>query len=102
MFARAVDASLMRPGKLERSQEVSQVRKLNPVMRHRGHCREVRAQMSDRLDGEVDPGGAAGVERRVRWRPDCRHLGRTIGGLRVLCERLVLADDSGLEAQPGR
>jgi hypothetical protein len=27
---------------------------LNPMKRHRSRCREVRAQMSDYLDGDLD------------------------------------------------
>jgi anti-sigma factor RsiW len=61
---------------------------LNPMKRHRERCREVRAQMSDYLDGELDPAAAAAVERHTRWCPNCRriltNLTRTLGGLRAL------------------
>jgi anti-sigma factor RsiW len=44
--------------------------------------------MSDYLDGELDPRAAAGVERHVRWCPNCRrmlrNLSRTIAGLSAL------------------
>jgi anti-sigma factor RsiW len=79
---------------------------LNPVKRHRERCREVRAQMSDHLDGELDPRAAAGVERHLRWWPNCglvlQNLNRTIGGLRALREQPMLAEDSGVGASPGR
>jgi hypothetical protein len=42
---------------------------LNPIRRHREHCREVRAQMSNYLDGELDAPAAAAVERHTRWCP---------------------------------
>jgi anti-sigma factor RsiW len=64
------------------------VRTLNPVKRHRERCREVRAQMSDYLDGDLDPRAGAGVERHVRWCPNCRrmleNLRRTVAGLGAL------------------
>jgi anti-sigma factor RsiW len=71
---------------------------LNPIARHREHCRETRAQMSDYLDGELDPGAAASVERHVRWCPNCHrmlaNLTRTIGGLRALHHQPTPADES--------
>jgi anti-sigma factor RsiW len=77
-------------------------RTLNPVRQHRERCREVRAQMSDYLDGELDPRAAAGVERHVRWCPNCRrmlrNLSRTIGGLRALRDGPTPADNSGAQA----
>lgn len=64
---------------------------LNPITRHRGHCGEVRAQMSDYLDGELDDRTAARVARHTRWCPNCRrmlqNLRRTIGGLHALGEK---------------
>jgi anti-sigma factor RsiW len=70
---------------------------LNPMKRHRERCREVRAQMSDYLDSELDASAASGVERHVRWCPNCRrmleNLRRTIGGLRALSEMPTPADD---------
>jgi anti-sigma factor RsiW len=64
------------------------MRTLNPVKRHRERCREVRAQMSDYLDGELDPRAASGVDRHLRWCPNCRRmlesLRRTVAGLRAL------------------
>jgi anti-sigma factor RsiW len=61
---------------------------LNPMKRHHDRCREVRAQMSDYLDGDLDAQTAAGVERHARWCPNCRrmltNLRRTLGGLHAL------------------
>ena len=55
---------------------------------HHRRCREIRANMSDYLDGELDVATAAGVKRHVRWCPNCRrmlrNLGRTVAGLRAL------------------
>ena len=69
---------------------------LNPMKRHREHCREVRAQMSDYLDGELEPAAAASVERHTRWCPNCRrmltNLRRTLGGLRALRDEAPAAD----------
>lgn len=74
------------------------MRTLNPVKRHRERCREVRAQMSDYLDGELDSRAAAGVERHVRWCPNCRrmlgNLRRTVAGLGSLRDRPTPADGS--------
>jgi anti-sigma factor RsiW len=70
---------------------------LNPIARHREHCRETRAQMSDYLDGELDEQAASNVEHHVRWCPKCRrmlaNLTRTIGGLRALRDRPTPADE---------
>jgi anti-sigma factor RsiW len=70
---------------------------LNPITRHRERCREVRAQMSDYLDGELDPHAAAGVARHVRWCPNCRrmlkNLGRTVAGLAALRDLPAAADE---------
>lgn len=70
---------------------------LNPVKRHREHCREVRAQMSDYLDGELDPPAAAAVERHTRWCPNCRrmltNLTRTLSGLRGLRDEPTTGED---------
>jgi len=72
-------------------------RTLNPMKRHRERCREVRAQMSDYLDGELEADAAASVERHVRWCPNCRrmleNLRRTVGGLRGLGDMPTPADD---------
>ena len=69
----------------------------NPVKRHRERCREVRAQMSDYLDGELDPRAAAGVKRHVRWCPNCRRmletLRRTVAGLGALRDLPTPADE---------
>ena len=69
---------------------------LNPVKRHREHCRETRAQMSDYLDGELGVAAVSAVERHVRWCPSCRrmltNLGRTLGGLRRLGEQQTPVD----------
>lgn len=44
--------------------------------------------MSDYLDGELDPRAAAGVNRHVRWCPNCRrmlaNLRRVVVGLEAL------------------
>jgi anti-sigma factor RsiW len=73
------------------------VRTLNPVKRHRERCREVRAQMSDYLDGELDRSAAAGVERHARWCPNCRrmleNLRRTVAGLGALRDLPTPADE---------
>ena len=69
----------------------------NPVKRHRERCREVRAQMSDYLDGELDPRAAAGVKRHVGWCPNCRrmleNLRRTVAGLGALRDLPTPADE---------
>ncbi len=61
---------------------------INPVKRHRERCREVRAEMGNYLDGDLDIQAAAAVKRHVRWCPSCRrmlrNLARTISGLRAL------------------
>ena len=61
---------------------------LNPIRRHRERCREVRSQMSEYLDGELDSDAAMRVERHVRWCRSCArilaNLSRTIQGLRAL------------------
>jgi predicted anti-sigma-YlaC factor YlaD len=73
---------------------------LNPVKRHREHCREARAQMSGYLDRELEPGAASAVERHVRWCPSCRrmlaNLARTLGGLRRLGEQQTPVDEPRL------
>jgi anti-sigma factor RsiW len=70
---------------------------LNPVKRHREHCSETRAQMSDYLDGELESDAVAAAERHVRWCPSCRrmltNLRRTIGGLRRLGEQQTPVDE---------
>jgi len=69
---------------------------LNPMERHRRHCRETRAQMSDYLDGELDPQPAHAVKRHVLWCPSCRrfltNLNRTISGLHRLAEQPTPVD----------
>jgi anti-sigma factor RsiW len=74
---------------------------LNPMKRHRERCREVRAQMSDYLDGELDARAAAGVKHHVRWCPNCRrmleNLLRTVGGLRALRDQPIPGDGTGAE-----
>ncbi len=76
--------------------------RFNPLSRHRQRCREVREQMSDYLDGELDPDTALRVQRHARWCPNCRrmlqNLIRTVGALRLLGERPSLVDDSNAEA----
>jgi anti-sigma factor RsiW len=61
---------------------------LNPVKRHREHCREARASMSDYLDGELDEQAARRLRRHVRWCPSCQRFlasfNRTVEGLRKL------------------
>lgn len=73
------------------------MRTLNPVKLYRARCREVRAHISDYLDGELDPRAAAGVERHVRWCPNCRrilaNLRRTVVGLGALRELPTPADE---------
>lgn len=53
--------------------------------------------MSDYLDGELDPRAAAGVERHVRWCPNCRkmlqNLRRTVSGLGALRDLPTPADE---------
>ena len=73
------------------------MRTLNPVKRHRERCRAVRAQMSDYLDGELDLRAAVGVERHVRWCPNCRqmleNLRRTVASLGTLRDLPTPADE---------
>jgi len=61
---------------------------LNPMRRHREHCRHVREQLSDYLDGDLDTAQADAVTRHTRFCPNCRrmltNLTRTVGGLRAL------------------
>lgn len=61
---------------------------LNPVARHRARCRQVRALMSEYLDGELALRDSRRLERHLRWCPNCRRmlesLRRTIGGLNRL------------------
>jgi anti-sigma factor RsiW len=70
---------------------------LNPMKRYRQRCTQVRAQMSDYLDGELEADAAASVARHVRWCPNCRrmleNLRRTVGGLRALGEMPTPAED---------
>jgi anti-sigma factor RsiW len=61
---------------------------LNPVRRHRERCREVRSQMSEYLDRELNSDTASRIERHMRWCRSCArilaNLSRTIQGLRAL------------------
>lgn len=61
---------------------------LNPVTRHREHCRAMRELMSEYLDGDLDRRRAAAVRRHARWCPNCRQMLRnlraTISALRAL------------------
>jgi len=70
---------------------------LNPVTRHREHCSETRAHMSEYLDGELEPSALAAAERHVRWCPSCgrmlANLRRTIGGLRRLGDQQTPVDE---------
>jgi anti-sigma factor RsiW len=70
---------------------------LNPLTRHREHCRETRARMSDYLDGELEPGALAAAEHHVRWCPSCgrmlTNLRRAISGLRRLGEENMSVDE---------
>jgi anti-sigma factor RsiW len=74
---------------------------LNPMKRHHERCREVRTQMSDYLDNELDPPAAAAVERHTRWCPNCRrmlaNLTRTLSGLRALRDLPTPADEPRAE-----
>lgn len=69
---------------------------LNPVTRHRDRCREVRAQMSDYLDGDLELPVASKIERHARWCPNCRrmltNLKRTLSGLHALGDQPFPAD----------
>ncbi len=69
---------------------------INPVKRHRGRCHEVRADMGDYLDRDLETQAAAAVKRHVRWCPSCRrmlrNLARTVSGLRALEAPPVGAD----------
>ena len=61
---------------------------LNPVKSHRAHCRETRELLSDYLEGELEPARHKGVDRHLRWCPNCgrmaQNLSRTVDGLRLL------------------
>jgi anti-sigma factor RsiW len=65
-------------------------RSLNPIGRHRDGCRQMRALMSDYIDGELDAVTMAQLERHVRCCPNCRRMlanfTRTVRGLRSLGE----------------
>lgn len=75
------------------------LRTLNPVKQHRERCRKVRGQMSSYLDGELDRRAAVGVERHVRWCPNCRrmlaNLRRTVAGLGALRDLPTPLDEPG-------
>lgn len=61
---------------------------LNPVKRHRQRCREVTANMSDYLDGDLDTRTQQRVRRHLSWCATCSRtftsLSRTVAGLRAL------------------
>lgn len=61
---------------------------LNPMRRHHERCGHVREQMSDYLDGDLDPHAMGTVARHTRICPNCRrmlaNLTRTVCGLRAL------------------
>jgi hypothetical protein len=60
------------------------VRTLNPVGRHRERCREVRAQMSDYLEGSATrapPRGGAPYALLFQLSPDAGTLRRKVAGL---------------------
>jgi len=61
---------------------------INPVKRRRERCREVRADMGDYLDQDLETPAATAVKRHVRWCPSCRrmlrNLARAVSGLRAL------------------
>ena len=63
-------------------------RKPNPMRRHHEHCRRVREQMSDYVDGDLDPRTASAVARHTRICPNCRrmltNLSRVVAGLHAL------------------
>jgi len=60
----------------------------HPMRRHHERCRRVREQMSDYLDGDLDPRTAGAVARHTRICPNCRrlltNLSRAVAGLRAL------------------
>lgn len=69
----------------------------DPMRRQHERCREVRAQMSNYLDGELERREASGVKRHTLWCPNCRHmlrnLRRTIEGLGRLRDVPVSSDE---------
>jgi len=73
--------------------------KFNPMRRHHEHCRHVRGQMSDYIDGELDPATARTVDRHTRFCPNCgrmlANLTRTVAGLGALRSQ----DERGDEAR---
>ena len=81
----------------EQAKERLLVRTLNPVKRHREHCRAVRVQMSEYLDGELDPRAAAKVRRHALMCPNCRrmleNLHRSVAGLQALHGLPVAVDE---------
>lgn len=74
---------------------------LNRMRRQHEQCRQVREQMSDYLDGELDPTAVAAVTRHTRLCPNCQrmlaNLARTVAGLRALRDLPALPDEP-----PGR
>ena len=74
---------------------------INPIKRHRERCREVRAQMSDYLDDDLDVPSAKAIERHTRFCPNCRrmleNLRRTVSGLRSLRVQPIPVDKAGAQ-----
>ncbi len=70
---------------------------ISSIQRHREHCRETRAQMSDYLEGELDERAVTAVQRHLRWCPSCRRmlssLNRTIASLRRLDDEPTPVDE---------
>lgn len=64
------------------------MRTLNPMSRHRRRCAEVRGQMSEYLDGDLDEREVRRFERHMRYCMNCRRmresLRRTVAGLQRL------------------
>lgn len=67
-----------------------------PITRHQERCREVRDQLSEHINGELDGERAAVVERHLRWCPNCRrmlaNLERTVTALRRVGEQASSGD----------
>ncbi len=66
------------------------MKSLHPIEHHRQNCRDVRAEMSDHIDGEFE-GDRKAFERHIHWCPNCwrilRNLRLTVTGLRRLRDR---------------
>lgn len=63
---------------------------IGPRKLYQRRCREVRAQMSELIDGELDERSAAAVSRHARWCPNC---GRMLASLRRTVEGLGRLED---------